>query len=470
MTAAGGEGVARRLSRSAGDGRPAAPVRHVHLGLGNFFRAHQAWYSDLAPDAADWGIAAFTGRSAAAARAVRDQDGLYTLVTRDRSGDRHRVVASVSAAHEAAEHGRWLARLAAPATAVVTLTVTEAAYRYRPGDGLDLDDPAVRADLAALRSDPHAAVSTVPARLAAGLAARRGGGAGPLAVIPCDNLPDNGAVTRAAVSGFAHAWDGGLGDWVDTTIAFVSTVVDRITPRPLPADLAAVRAATGVADAAAVVTEPFSEWVLSGAFPAGRPAWDAAGAVFAGDVAVFERRKLWLLNGAHSLLAYAGPLRRHRTVADALADAQCRDRVERWWDEAARHLDLPAEAVRDYRRALVERFANPRVRHELAQIANDGSQKLPVRVVPVLRAERAAGREAGAAALVVAAWLLHLRGAGAPLRDVAQEEVTALAGGRLEDAAARVVARLAPDLADDAHLHALVAELARELSGAGGPS
>ena len=172
-------------------------------------------------------------------------------------------------------------------------------------------------------------------------------------------------------------------------MATATTMVDRITPRITPDDLRTVERATGAEDHAPVVTEPFSEWVIAGEFPGGRPRWDAAGATLTADAAPFERRKLWLLNGGHSLLAYAGSLRGHATVAEAMADATCRAWLEGWWDEAAAHLDLDAG---DYRAALLERFENPRIQHRLAQIAADGSQKLPVRVLPVLRAERAAGR------------------------------------------------------------------------------
>ena len=169
-----------------------------------------------------------------------------------------------------------------------------------------------------------------------------------------------------------------------------------------------------------MVTEPFSEWVLSGRFAGGRPRWEDAGATFTDDIAPFEERKLWLLNGGHSLLAYAGSARGHETVADAVADETCRAALEAWWAEASRHLTLPTE---DYREALLERFANPRMRHLLAQIAADGSQKLPIRILPVLRAERSAGRMPDGAVRVLAAWIGHLRGAGAPVSDPRAEEL-----------------------------------------------
>jgi fructuronate reductase len=204
------------------------------------------------------------------------------------------------------------------------------------------------------------------------------------------------------------------------------------------------------------VTEPFSEWVLAGDFPAGRPAWDAAGAVLTADVGPHEERKLWLLNGAHSVLAYAGALRGHETVADAVADPVCRGWVESWWDTCGPHLRLPAAEVAGYRAALLERFANPRIRHALGQIATDGSQKLPVRFLPVLRRERAAGRLPDAAVTVLAAWVAHLRGAGTPVRDARADVLVPLAGGPPAEAVPRVLAALAEDLADDGALVAAV--------------
>jgi fructuronate reductase len=192
--------------------------------------------------------------------------------------------------------------------------------------------------------------------------------------------------------------------------------------------------------------------VLSGEFPAGRPRWQDAGATFTDDVTPFEQRKLWLLNGAHSLLAYAGSLRGHRTVAEAVADTTCRRWLDQWWDEASRHLTLPDDDVDHYRRALLDRFANPRIRHGLDQIATDGSQKLPVRILPALRAERAAGRLAEGATVTLAAWVCHLRGHGAPVNDARAAELAAVAAGPLREAVPKALAALDASLADDGEL------------------
>ena len=445
--------TAQPLSRTG----PAPPVRVVHVGLGNFFRAHQAWYTATAPDSADWGIAAFTGRSTALADALTGQEGLYTLVVRGADGDTCEVVGSVVAAHPGTDLDAWHDYLTRPDVRIVTLTVTEAAYLRGPDGGLDAARTEVRDDLAALRSGRRAAVRTVPARLVAGLAARRAAGTGPIAVVSCDNLPENGAVTARVVTDLAALLDPELAAWIRANVSFVTTMVDRITPATTGDDARSAAEQTGRADAAPVVTEPYTEWVLSGDFPGGRPAWDAAGARFVADVTPYEQRKLWLLNGGHSLLAYAGSARGHETVAQAVADPQCRRWLEQWWDEAARHLPLPADEITAYRAALIERWSNARIQHRLAQIAADGSLKLPVRILPVLRAERAAGRMPAGAVRVVAAWIAHLRGAGAPVKDAAGDAVIAVAADTRD-----VLAMLDADLADD---DALLAELAGALGG-----
>jgi fructuronate reductase len=233
-------------------------------------------------------------------------------------------------------------------------------------------------------------------------------------------------------------------------------MVDRITPETTPDDLRTVAGLTGHPDAAPVITEPFTEWVLQGDFPAGRPRWEVAGARIVTDIVPHEQRKLWLLNGGHSLLAYAGSARGHETIAQAVADPVCREWLEQWWDEAAGHLPLPAAEIDAYRAALLERWANPRIQHRLAQIAADGSQKLPIRILPVLRRERAEKRMPAGAVRVLAAWVRHLRGAGAPVKDAAAGAFAAAAAGPVDRATRAVLTLLAPELGTDEDLIAAV--------------
>jgi len=455
---------APRLSRAAGHGRAAAPVRVVHLGLGNFFRAHQCWYTDHAPDAADWGIAAFTGRgSGPLVDDLTTQDGLYTLVSRGGDRDRFEIIASLSKAHLATDHDAWLGYFTAPALSAVTITVTEAGYLRGADGGLDTGRPEVQADVESLRRDATALVRTAPARLVAGIAARRRADAGPLTLVPCDNTPGNGALAERVVGDLAGLVDPGLAAWLKESVTVVTTMVDRITPRTAPEDVRTVLDSTGLDDRCPVVSEPFHEWVLSGDFSAGRPRWEDAGATFTDDVTPFEHRKLWLLNGAHSLLAYAGSIRGHTTVAEAVGDETCRSWLEEWWAVASSHLGQPAEDIAAYRSALLERFTNARMRDRLDRIAADGSQKLPIRILPVLRAERAAGRMPFGATRVLAAWVWHLRGVGAPVSDARADEVVPLAQGPLPAAVPRVLGRLDAALGADADLVTTVVDQCEQL-------
>ena len=459
---------ARRLSRTAGQGRAAAPVRLVHLGLGNFFRAHQCWYTEHAPDAADWGYAAFTGTSSPPlVGELNKQQGLYTLVSRAADGDQFEVLSSLSRAQAAADHEAWLRYFEAPGLAAVTITVTEAGYLRGAGGGLDTGRPEVQADIETLRKDPAGLVRTAPARLVAGIAARRRADAGPLALVPCDNTPGNGALAERVVHDLAQLIDANLAAWLQDSVAVVTTMVDRITPRPTPDYVAAVLQSTGFDDRCPVVSEPFHEWVLSGEFPAGRPRWQDAGATFTDDITPYEHRKLWLLNGAHSLLAYAGSIRGHQTVAGAAADQTCRSWVQEWWAVASPHLGQPAAEVADYRAALLERFSNTRMHDRLDRIAADGSQKLPIRILPVLRAERVAGRLPAGATRVLAAWVCHLRGLGAAVSDVRAKEAVPLAQGPLGQAVPRVLRWLDPALGADADVVAIVTDEAKKFATPG---
>ncbi|TDP99483.1 MULTISPECIES: mannitol dehydrogenase family protein [unclassified Leifsonia] len=418
------------------------PVRVAHLGLGAFHRAHQAWYTQAADDAGgSWGIAAFTGRSPEAARVLAAQDAVYTLVERGADGDAARSVDALSRVHDGADRDAWRATIADPDVAVLTLTITEAGYR--PGSG-------------------------APARVLDGLAARSAAGAGGIAVVSCDNLARNGEVLRDAVLALA-APDAELSDWIRAEVSFVSTMVDRITPATTDADRAEVRRLTGWDDAAPVVTEPFTEWVLAGAFPAGRPDWEAGGARFVADIEPFERRKLWLLNAGHSLLAYQGLLRGRATVAEAVGDPALRDELELLWSEQRTELPFDDAVVDEALAALRDRFANGRIEHRLAQIGADGSQKLGPRILDPLRARLTAGRPPGTAqAGVLAAWALHLVQEAGDLRDAG---AAALAPRLREaqtdaDRAVLVLDALAPDLTERNDLVGLIADRIASLQGA----
>ena len=458
-----------RLSRAA-HGRPAAPERILHLGIGNFTRAHQAFYTEHAPDAADWGIAAFTGRAGdnVMLEALAPQDDVYTLIVSNPEGDHFEVISSVSSIHSADDIASLRRYFADPNIAIVTSTVTEAGYmRDRNGD-LEVDHPDVAADLAALKADHETnELTTIPAKVTAGLLARRAANAGAITILPCDNLAGNGAAFRKVVEQAIKAVDPSLLDWANENVAWATSMVDRITPRTTDADRKTVADKLGWYDEFPVRTEPFIEWVIQGDFPKGRPAWDKVGAVITDDVTPYEHRKLWLLNGAHTSMAYIGTLLGVKTVGEAIADPTINAWVNEWWDLASGYLTISTD---DYRAKLLERFSNPRMHDSLLRIAADGSQKLPVRIAPVAKKALADGKSIDPAARAVAAWILFLRAHGeTDAQDAYLDDVLPLAKADGADATRNVVAYLDKELAAsdefvaavDAQKEALAAEAAK---------
>jgi fructuronate reductase len=329
-------------------------ARIAHVGLGAFARSHQAWYTQAA--GGDWGIAAVTGR---VGPALARQQFRYGLIVRGPESDTASVIESVVALDASA--------LANPDVAVVTLTVTEAGYLVgaRP-----------------------------PQLIVEGLRARRLVGGGPIAIVPCDNVPGNAAVLRTTVFELAEPE---LASWIAANVSFVATMVDRITPATTVADIRIAEGLLGWADEVPVVTEPFTEWVLQGHFPAGRPEWETAGAQFVDDVEPFEQRKLWMLNGAHSLLAYRGLELGLSTVFEAWGALAAE--VEQLWAEVREVLTLPAADVDPWLAALRIRWQNPRIEHRLEQIASGGEQKIPARIGAVIDRRHEAGLAAGTAEL-----------------------------------------------------------------------
>jgi fructuronate reductase len=384
------------------------PVGIVHLGIGAFHRAHQAVYTEDAVAAAggDWGICGVTERSPAVVEQLAPQDGLYTLAQRGVHGERLRVVGSVRELRWArADPQGLLERIAAPTTRLVTLTVSEKGYRHDPvTNRLRLDDPQIAADL------ERGEMSTVVGQLVHGLDRRRCQSGAPLTVLCCDNLPDNGRLLGGLVREFAARLPDSdrLLAWIAAGVRFPGTMVDRITPATTAEDRARVCAALGAEDHGVVVTEPFSQWVIEDDFAAGRPAWERAGAILTDDVGPYERIKLRLLNGSHSTIAYLGALADCEFVAEAMSSDTPFPGVLR----ALMAVDVvPTLAVPDgfdigaYQAQLLDRFANPGLHHRTLQIAMDGSQKLPQRLLGTVIDRRRAGAEPSLAALGVAAWM-----------------------------------------------------------------
>jgi fructuronate reductase len=340
---------------------------------------------------------------------ILGQDGLYTAVEKSTAGVRRRVVGSVrEVLFLREERERVDARLADPATKIVSLTVTEKGYCHDPATGrLNFEHADIVHDL----RTPDVPVS-VAGLLARTFERRRASGAGALTVVCCDNLPHNGKVLAGVVQAFAAELDRSLARWIDDHAAFPSTMVDRIVPATTLPDIADNDAALGMHDAAPVVFEPFEQWVIERKFAASRPAWETGGAQFVDDVAPFEAMKLRLLNASHSAFAYLGYLAGHEYIYEVAAQPEFVAFMRRFMEnEVAPTLAVPPGVdLAAYREALVTRFGNPALPHRTQQIAMDGSQKLPQRLLATTRENLAAGRPVRLAALAVAGWMRYVAG------------------------------------------------------------
>jgi fructuronate reductase len=382
----------------------------VHLGLGAFHRAHQAVYTDaILHRHPCWGICGVSLKTPRVIAALAPQDGLYTVLEKSVEGTSARVIGAVrETLFLGTQRERVIARMTDPAVRVITLTVTEKGYCHDPATGrLDLSHPDIAHDLA----HPEAPVSAIGV-LAAGLAARREAAGGPINVICCDNLPHNGRTVEGIVTAYAQASDPALADWVGTHVAFPCTMVDRIVPATTEAAIAETARLLGVADAAPVVAEPYKSWVIDDRFAAARPPWEHAGAQIVADIAPFETMKLRLLNGSHSTLAYLGFLSGHEFIWQASADPLLATLVERLMAEEVMPTLVapPGVDLRAYGAQLILRFRNPALPHRTQQIAMDGSQKLPQRLLATVRERLAGGGSIAHLALAIAGWIRYASG------------------------------------------------------------
>lgn len=412
----------RRLSEEALSGLPAGVtvpgydrtycgVGIVHLGIGAFHRAHQAVYTDdvLAIDGGDWAIVGVSLRDAGMRERMGPQDGLYSVTVRSGGEERQRVIGAVKGVLFGPEDPRaLLALLAAPSTRIVSLTVTEKGYCREPSSGALLrDDPEVRRDL----EHPDSPVTAL-GTLVRALDLRRQGGLPPFTVLSCDNLPDNGTSLRRVALEFAGLVSTELAAWIEASVAFPCTMVDRIVPAMTEEALGEVAASLGCRDEAAVVTEPFTQWVIEDHFTLGRPAWEKAGALLVPDVAPYEVMKLRLLNGAHSTLAYLGYLGGMEHIADCMAHDDLRAFIGALLREEISPTLAPPPGfdVPGYIDDLLARFANPVLRHRTWQIAMDGSQKLPQRLLGAIRERLEDGLPIPRLTLAVAGWVRYACG------------------------------------------------------------
>ncbi len=460
-------GLQDRLYRAS----PTAPAGIVHLGLGAFFRAHGAIYlaEAMAKSGGDWGIVGVSLQSPGTRDRLKPQGWAYTALELAPEGEKPQVVTVLRDVLVAPENPQAvLDAMADPAVKIVTLTVTEKGYCHEPSTGrLNRAHPDIQHDLQS--PQPRSA----PGFLVRALAMRRERGLAPFTVLCCDNLPENGRVVRGVVLELAGLIDPALADWIATHGAFPATMVDRIVPATTAADLDRLEAMAGYRDESPVMHEPFRQWVIEDDFvDAARPDLGAVGAQLVGDVTPFEHMKLRMLNGTHSSLAYLGYLAGHETIADTVADPAFADFLRGLW----RHEIIPALTpppgvdLGDYADALLARYANPAIRHRTWQIAMDGSQKLPQRILGTIAEVRAAGGTVPGLTLAVAAWMRYVSGrdqSGRPI-EVKDPMAARLAALWRDDPAETVAGFLAlaevfpPALRDDP---GFAADLTAALSG-----
>ncbi|HBN88123.1 MAG: fructuronate reductase [Rheinheimera aquimaris] len=374
----------------------------VHLGPGAFFRGHQAWYTEQALQfGGDWAISAVSMRSPDVSQALTPQDGLYTLAVLD-AVQSYQVIGAVQEVLIASEqYPQVLSRLTAASTKYVTMTITEKGYCLNGSGQLDLTHTQIQQDLTG-NQQPVTAIGL----LFTALAARFQANIAPFCVISCDNLTDNGHKLRSALIAYAEQKDPTIANWLSQQLISPCTMVDSITPATDDAIKAQVAEVLGVADNWPIKREAFVQWVIEDILPADRPAWQQAGVIYAQDVSAFEKAKLRLLNAPHSTLAYVGSLLGYETVFDAMQDKLLTQFIQQMInDEIMPSFTPPAELdVQQYSQDILARFNNPAIRHLLAQIAWDGSQKLPMRVLPAIRDNLAAGKPIDKLAFAIAAW------------------------------------------------------------------
>lgn len=381
----------------------------VHIGLGAFHRAHQAAYIDevLAKDPS-WGITGISLKRPDTRDALRPQDGLYTLASRQDDQASHRIIGSVTDILYAGDGlAPILDRLAHPASRIVSLTITEKGYCLDPTSGrLDETHPDISADLNNLNPHSQSTPKSVPGLILAALRQRREAGTPPFTLLSCDNLLHNGRLLRTAITDLAALTDPDMVPWLEDTLACPSTMVDRIVPKTTQTDIDTIAERCGYQDAWPVIAEPFGQWVIEDNFPLGRPPFESDDISFVQDVGPHEDMKLRLLNGSHSALAYVGLLAGHRLVSEAMADPEISDYLDRLGRELIPTVEAPLGIdLNAYLKSVHLRFANTAIQHELTQIAADGSQKIPQRLLPAARFHAARGSPWDALATGIAAWI-----------------------------------------------------------------
>ena len=387
----------------------------LHIGVGNFHRAHEAYYTDqllrLDPSQSDWAItgAMLLPSDERLYNALNDQDGKYTLTVcgRDGKDEAYEIGSIKEVVWAGKEPEKVIGKIADPATKIVSMTITEGGYNIDKETGeFDLSNEAVRKDLAN-PSSPE----TVFGFVAEGLRKRRADGAGKVTILTCDNLQHNGNTAKKAFMSFIEAQDPALAEWAKENVTFPNSMVDRITPATRPEDVARLNKKNGTDDKAPVYCEDFIQWVVEDDFAAGRPKWEEVGVEFTDDVAPYENMKLSLLNASHSLLSYPSFLSGYRKVDEAMKDGRIRKFVRDFMDiDVTPYVPAPGNTdLEGYKQTLIERFSNSSVSDQVARLCFDGLSKFPVYIIPNLTKMVKEGKDLTRVAYLFAAYYDYLR-------------------------------------------------------------
>lgn len=413
----------KELKRQGNAKIPGAPVPYdrttiqpgiVHIGVGNFHRAHEEFYTNrlLGMGGRDeWGISgvALLPQDEPLYKALKSQDGLYTLTVCGRDGrdEFYEIGSLVDLAWGPKEPEKVIDRIADPRTKIITLTITEGGYNLDKETGkFMLGGKDVKHDL-----EHPGHPRTVFGFMAAGLRKRRKDGSGPVTILSCDNLQHNGDTARKAFTSFIETQDPELAQWVKKNVTFPNSMVDRITPAVTPDDIKRLNAQSGVEDAAPVYSEDFIQWVIEDDFIAGRPDWEAVGVEFTDDVSAYEKMKLSLLNASHSLLSYPAFLAGYRRVDEAVGDERFARYLRLFMDrDAGPYVPAPGNTDLElYKKTLLERFGNKAVSDQISRLCFDGVSKIPVYVMPVLTEMIRDGADLERLAFFVAAYRHYLK-------------------------------------------------------------
>ena len=407
--------------------------RIVHFGFGAFHRAHQALLTNRVLNAkgGDWGICEISLFSGDVLMSqLRAQDHLFTVLEKCAEGNQPIIVGAV---HECLNAkldslAAIIEKFCEPQVAIVSLTITEKGYCIDPATGkLDMQNARILHDLEN-PTEPHSA----PGILVEALSRRRDRNLPAFTVLSCDNIPDNGHVVKNAVLGMAQKRSPALAGWIDAHVSFPGTMVDRIVPAATDASLAEITQELGVEDPCAISCEPFIQWVVEDKFVAGRPDWEVAGVQMVEDVLPWEQMKLRMLNGSHSFLAYLGYLAGYAHINECMQDDSFREAARRLMlDEQAPTLHITGVDLIAYADSLIDRFANPALQHRTWQIAMDGSQKLPQRMLDGVRVHLEHKTAWPLLALGIAGWMRYVsgvdeRGHSIDVRDPLSDKIRAI--------------------------------------------